>query len=63
MGLKPGTRFVAISQGDAVMLKVVSPPSVKDFAALAARLRRKAREAGLTRKDVARAVASARRRS
>jgi AbrB family looped-hinge helix DNA binding protein len=63
MGLQAGAQFVVTSQGDAVMLKQVSPPSDEEFAALHRRLRQKARAAGLTRKDVAKAIAKARRRS
>jgi AbrB family looped-hinge helix DNA binding protein len=61
MGLKAGSQFVVISQGDAVMLKVLSPPSAEEFSELQKRLRRKARAAGLTQKDVAKAVVDARR--
>ena len=62
MGLKAGSQFVVTSQGDAVMLKKVSPPSAEEFAALHKRLRQKARAAGLTRKDIAKAIAKVRRR-
>jgi AbrB family looped-hinge helix DNA binding protein len=62
MGLKAGAQFVVISQGDVVMLKVLSPPSAEEFSALQKRLRRKARAAGLTQKDVTKAVVDARRR-
>lgn len=63
MGLQAGAQFVVTSQGDAVMLKKVSLPSAEEFAALHRRLRQKARAAGLTRKDVAKAVAKVRSRS
>jgi len=63
MGLKPGAKFVVVSQGDAVMLKRIATPSVEEFAALHKRLRRKARAAGLTRKDIAKAIAKVRRHS
>ncbi len=63
MGLKAGAQFVVISQGDAVMLKVLSAPSVEEFADLHKHLRRKAQAAGRTRKDVAKAIADVRSRS
>ena len=63
LGLQTGAQFVVTSQGDAVMLKKISPPSAEEFAALHRRLRQKARAAGLTRKDVAKAIAKVRRRS
>ncbi len=62
MGLKEGAQFVVISQGDVMMLKVLTPPSAKEFSALQKRLRRKARAAGLMQKDVAKAVVDVRRR-
>jgi AbrB family looped-hinge helix DNA binding protein len=63
MGLKAGAQFVVISQGDVVMLKVLSAPSAKEFAALHKRLQRKTRAAGFTPKDVTKAVVDVRRRS
>ena len=63
MGLQPGAQFIVTSQGDAVMLKKVSPPTAEEFAALHRRLRQKARAAGLTRKDIAKAIAKVRGRS
>ena len=63
MGLQAGAQFIVTSQGDAVMLKKVSPASAEEFAALHRRLRQKARAAGLTRKDVAKAIAKVRSRS
>ncbi len=63
MGLKAGVQFVVISQGDAVMLKVLSAPSVEEFTNLHKRLRRKARAAGRTQKDVVKAIADVRSHS
>jgi AbrB family looped-hinge helix DNA binding protein len=63
MGLKAGAKFVVVSQGDAVMLKRVAMPSAEEFAALHKRLRQKARAAGLTRKDIAAAIAKVRGRA
>jgi AbrB family looped-hinge helix DNA binding protein len=63
MGLEAGAQFVVISQGDAVMLKRLSNPSAEEFAVLHERLRRKARAAGLTKKNVAEAIAKVRRGS
>lgn len=60
MGLDAGTQFVVLAVGDAVMLKRLSPPAKEEFEAIHKRLRQKARAAGLTRKDIARAVAKVR---
>ena len=56
MGLKDGVEFVVLSQGDVVMLKVISPPSLEEYPDLMKRLRRHAREAGLRQRDVAQAI-------
>lgn len=58
MRLEPGAQFVVISQGDAVMLKKISPPSMKEFDALVKKTRRQAKAAGLRRSDVAKAIAA-----
>jgi AbrB family looped-hinge helix DNA binding protein len=60
MGLKPGDEFIVVAQKDVVMLKGIKRPSMKDFDALIARARRQARAAGLTRADVAKAIAAVR---
>ena len=54
--LRRGVRFVVVGEGDVVILKAVSPPSMSDFDALIARARRQAQRAGLRRSDVAAAV-------
>jgi AbrB family looped-hinge helix DNA binding protein len=56
LGLKTGSQFVIIGQGDVVMLKLISPPSMDDYNELKRRLRRQAREAGLSRSDIDKAV-------
>ena len=63
MGLKAGAQFVVISQGDVVMLKVLSAPSVEEFAALHKRLRGKAQAAGRSQKDTVKVLEDVRRRS
>ncbi len=60
MGLEAGTQFVVISQGDAVMLKKLLPPVNEEFTVLHRKLQRKARAAGLTKKDIAKAIARVR---
>jgi len=61
LGLKTGAQFVVVGDRDVVILKVLEPPALSEFAALTARARRAAKQAGLTRSDVAKAVTKVRR--
>ena len=61
MNLRPGTRFVLVGEGDALILKSIVPPSLDEFDALLAEARRKARKAGLKRTDITAAVREARK--
>lgn len=63
MGLKPGSKFVVLWHDDVVMLKVISPPSLEEFAVVQKRLQQQARDQGLKRKDISKAIAKVRRRS
>ena len=56
LGLKAGARFVVMGDRDVVILKTIATPARNEFAAIAAKARRQAREAGLHVSDVARAV-------
>ena len=56
LGLKPGAQFVVMGDRDVVILKTIAAPARNEFAAIAAKARRQAREAGLHTSDVARAV-------
>lgn len=61
LGLKTGAQFVVVADRDVVILKVLEPPALSEFAALTATARRTARQAGLTRADVPKAVTTVRR--
>ena len=61
LGLKAGAQFVVVGDRDVVILKVLEPPALSEFAALTMTARRAARKAGLTRPDVAKAVTKVRR--
>jgi len=61
LGLTTGAQFVVVGDRDVVILKRLEPPALSEFAALAARARRAAKQAGLKRTDVARAVTKVRR--
>lgn len=56
LGLEAGAQFVVLGQDDVVMLKLISPPSMKEYRELQRRLRKQTREAGLKRTDIDRAV-------
>jgi AbrB family looped-hinge helix DNA binding protein len=62
LGLIAGTEFVVLAQGDVVILRAITPPSPEEFDAQIAVARKAARRAGLTRSDVAAAIAKARTR-
>jgi len=61
LGLRAGAQFVVVGEGDVVILKGVSAPSMEDFDALISEARRRARASGLKRRDVTAAVAKVRR--
>jgi AbrB family looped-hinge helix DNA binding protein len=56
LGLKTGAQFVVMGDRDVVILKTIATPARKEFAAIAAKARRQASEAGLHVTDIARAV-------
>jgi AbrB family looped-hinge helix DNA binding protein len=62
LGLEPGAQFVVLGQDDVVMFKVISPPSREEYARLKRQLRKQAREAGLKRSDIPKAIARVRGR-
>ncbi len=62
LGLSAGTQFVVVGQGDVVILRAISPPSMDDFDDLIAKSRRAARDAGMKKSDVAAATTRARQR-
>lgn len=62
LGLEPGARFVVLSDGDVVILKLIDSPARSEVRELAAKVRRRARQAGVTPDHVQRAIRSARRR-
>lgn len=60
--LESGTQFIVVADGDVVVLKAISTPSMSEFAPIIAKARKQAAEAGLTRDDVDSAVKSSRAR-
>jgi AbrB family looped-hinge helix DNA binding protein len=60
--LKKGSQFVVVSEKDVVILKAISPPSMDEFDALIADARKKAKEVGMKRSDIAVAIMDVRGR-
>lgn len=58
--LKAGAQFVVVGEGDVVILKTLTPPSMDEFDGLIRKARRQAKGAGMKRSDIAKAVARAR---
>ena len=60
LNLKPGSQFVVIGEKDVVILKAITPPSMKEFDKLIAEARRKGKQADLKKSDIQNAIASVR---
>jgi AbrB family looped-hinge helix DNA binding protein len=61
LGFKTGSQFVVVGDNDTVILKAISPPSMKEFDALMSEARRQARRAGMKRSDITAAIKRVRR--
>ncbi len=62
LGLKTGDQFVVVGEDDAVILKSITPPSMRDFDAVIEKARKQARAARMRRPDIAKAIARVRDR-
>lgn len=60
LGLEAGVQFVVVGEGDVVILKTITPPSMDGFDNLIRRARQQARASGLKRFDIVRAIAKVR---
>ena len=60
LGLKAGSQFVVVGDKDTVILKTITPPSMKEFNELVKEARRQARKAGFKKSDIVSAVSKAR---
>ena len=60
--LKTGDQFVVVGDGDVVILKSISPPTMGDFDDLITRARQSAADAGLVESDIENAIAKVRGR-
>jgi len=61
LNLETGTQFVVVAEGDVVILKTITPPSLDSFDTVISKARRQAKEAGLTRADVKDMIAEVRK--
>lgn len=62
LGLQAGVRFLVLRDRDVVILKRIGAPSPREALALASKVRRQARLAGVRPADVRKAVQDVRRR-
>ena len=62
LGLKAGDQFVVVGEDDAVILKTITPPSIRDFDAIIEKARMQARATRMKRSDIAKAIAKVRGR-
>ena len=60
LNLKEGAQFIVVGEGDVVILKAITAPSLESFDALIQQAHQQAEVVGLTRADIANAVARAR---
>lgn len=63
LGLKEGDQFVVIGEGDAIILKTITPPKLDEFQGLLARARVEARKAGIRKADLKTSISKIRRGS
>jgi len=62
MHLKEGDQFVVIGQGDTVILKSITPPSMDEFKGLLAEAGEQAKKAGMKKSDALAAIKKVRRK-
>jgi AbrB family looped-hinge helix DNA binding protein len=60
--LKEGDQFVVIGQGDTVILKAITPPSMDEFSGLLDEASAQAKKAGMKLSDVKSAIRKVRRK-
>jgi len=58
--LTTGSQFVVLGEGDVVILKMVTPPSMKDFDELISRARKQAKQVGMKKADIQASIKKAR---
>jgi len=56
LGLTQGTEFIVVAGQDAIILKTIQPPSPKAFTALLKKARTQAKQAGLKKTSITKAI-------
>lgn len=62
LGLGPGVQFLVIGEGDVIILKSLSTPSMKDFDRLISKAKKAARQNKIKPSDISRAIKESRSR-
>jgi AbrB family looped-hinge helix DNA binding protein len=62
LGLKTGDKFLVMGDKDVVILKALTNPSIEEFDGLIKTARQQAKEAGLKRSDIVKAVKKSRKK-
>lgn len=62
LNLEVGMQFIVLGEGDVVILKAITAPSLDTFDVLIQQARREAEAVGLKRAEIAKAIAEARGR-
>ncbi len=60
LSLENGTQFVVLGEDDVVVLKMISPPSVREFDSVIKRARAQAKTAGMVPDDILQAIKQSR---
>jgi len=63
LGLNEGDQFVVIGQGDAVILKLITPPKLEEFHELLSQARAEGKKVGSKKAQLKSAIAKVRRSS
>lgn len=63
LGLNEGDQFLVIGQGDAVILKTITPPKIEEFQELLSKARAEGRKARIRKADLKSAITRVRRRA
>ena len=63
LNLKEGDQFMVMGEGDVVILKTITAPGIESFDSLIQTARQEAKDSGLERKDIAKAIKKARAKS
>ena len=56
LGLQAGDQFVVVGEKDVVILKALRSPSMREFDALISKARKQAKQAGMKRSDIKKAI-------